>query len=117
LRRADRAPDSFECGRHVDMGDTARRERVDDSVRDGRECPTLPALPAPLTPNGLVLVGTGFPSMSKNGTSSVRGEAVIHRRAREELARSLVIAEMLGEGLADALRHRPLIWPASSAGC
>jgi len=35
--------------------------------------PTLPASPAPLTPNGLVLVGTGFSSVSKDGTSSARG--------------------------------------------
>src|SRR5260370_13716023 len=35
--------------------------------------PTLPASPAPLTPKGLVLVGTGFSSVSKEETPSARG--------------------------------------------
>jgi hypothetical protein len=63
LRRADCAPDFFRCGGHVDMGDAERAERVDDRVRDGGECPTLPALAGTLTPKGLVLVGAGFSSI------------------------------------------------------
>jgi len=41
LRAANRTPDFFGCGRHVDMGDADWSERVDDSVHDGGECPDI----------------------------------------------------------------------------
>src|SRR6516164_639577 len=42
---------------------------------------------------------------SRTSRSRPRAQAVIHQGTGQQLARVLVIDEMLGEGLADALRH------------
>ena len=73
MRGADSAPDFFGSDGHVDVGNGERAQRVDDGVMIAASAPTLPASPAPLTPSGLVLVGTGFSAISKEQTSSARG--------------------------------------------
>ena len=73
LRRADRMPDFLGCRRHVDMGDAEGAERVDDGVHDRGERADIAGLAGALDPSGLVLVGTGYSSISNEQTSSARG--------------------------------------------
>jgi len=72
-RGADCTPDAFGCCRQIEMGDAEWAECVDDGVHDRGEGANIAGLARPLTPNGLVLVRTGFSSISKDGTSSARG--------------------------------------------
>src|SRR5271169_4190409 len=105
LRRADRAPDFFGGRWHVEMGDAEGCQRVDDGVHDGGECADIAGLARTLDTQW---VGLGrhrvLVHLERAQLVGAR-KAIIDQRAGEQLTRALVIDEMLGEGLADALRH------------
>ena len=61
---------------------------------------TLPASPAPLTPSGLVSVGTGL--LSQWIAEKLSAHCVIHERAGQELPRTGVEADIPHQHLADS---------------
>ena len=65
--------------------------------------PTQPASPAPLTPSGLVLVGTGLALTSTAREVVGARHGVVHERAGDELAVAVEV-DVLLQDLADALR-------------
>jgi len=67
---ADGAPDALRGGRHWHVGDAERAERVFMTVGVAA---IVPPSPTPLTPSGLVVLGTGLKSAPIAGSMSARG--------------------------------------------
>src|SRR5437764_6579516 len=103
----DGAPDPL-CGRrHVDVMDAERPERVQDGIDDRWRRRDAATLAGPLHAERIGTARLLVECDGECGQPAGAWHRIVHEARRHELA-GAVIDRMLADGLADALRERPM---------